>query len=210
MPPPVFTIGHSIHTPKFFLQLLQQHGINVLCDVRSSPYSKQNPQFNREVLKEFLRPHEIKYVFLGKELGARSEDPVCYHEGKISYTRLAQTELFQQGLDRIQKGLQENRVAMMCAEKEPLACHRTILVTRHLVARGVAVRHILADGTLEDHSDTLLRLARMLRLRENEGHLFCSHEDQLAEAYTLQEARIAYEPEDSEPAYFPTQQSAAG
>jgi len=209
MPPPVFTIGHSIHTLEFFLQLLQQHGINALCDVRSNPYSKQNSQFNREVLKEFLRPHEIKYVFLGSELGARSEDPACYHGGKISYTRLAQTELFQQGLDRVQKGLQENRVAIMCAEKEPLACHRTILVARHIVARGVPVQHILADGTLENHADTLLRLARMLRLRENEGHLFCSQEDQLAEAYHLQEARIAYEPEDSEAAYFPTQQSAA-
>src|SRR5271168_1164248 len=135
MPVIVFTIGHSNHSPEHFLALLQRHSITALCDVRSHPYSLRNPQFNREELKESLRPHSIKYIFLGKELGARSEDPSCYDRGKISYDRLAQTALFQQGLDRIQEGTKTHRVAIMCAEKEPLDCHRTVLVARYLVVR---------------------------------------------------------------------------
>jgi uncharacterized protein (DUF488 family) len=194
MPATVFTIGHSNHSPERFLALLRLHSITALGDVRSHPYSRKYPQFNREELKEFLRSYDIHYVFLGKELGARSEDPACYERGKISYTRLAQTKLFQQGLDRVQSGSREHRLALMCAEKEPLDCHRTILVARHLAARGIEIQHIVADGALESHLNVLLRLADSLHLRANELHLFCSQEDVLAEAYTLQEQRIAYEP----------------
>jgi uncharacterized protein (DUF488 family) len=209
MPATVFTIGHSNHPQERFLALLQQHAISALCDVRSNPYSRMNPQFNREELKGYLRPHNIKYVFLGKELGARSEDPSCYDRGKISYERLAQTNLFQQGLDRIQEGMRTHRVAIMCAEKEPLDCHRTVLVTRHLAARGLDVHHILADGTIETHSDALRRLANDLKLRANELHLFCSQEDLFTEAYRLQEQRIAYEPEEADPDTIAALKSAA-
>jgi uncharacterized protein (DUF488 family) len=209
MPATVFTIGHSNHPQERFLALLQQHAISALCDVRSNPYSRMNPQFNREELKGYLRPHNIKYVFLGKELGARSEDPSCYDRGKISYERLAQTNLFQQGLDRIQEGMRTHRVAIMCAEKEPLDCHRTVLVTRHLAARGLDVHHILADGTIETHSDALRRLANDLKLRANELHLFCSQEDLFTEAYRLQEQRIAYEPEEANPDTIAALKSAA-
>jgi len=205
----VFTIGHSNHPQERLLALLQQHAINALCDVRSNPYSRMNPQFNREELKEYLHLHNVKYVFLGKELGARSEDPSCYNRGKISYERLAQTNLFQQGLDRVQEGMKTHRVAIMCAEKEPLDCHRTVLVTRHLAARGLEVHHILADGTVEPHADALLRLANDLKLRANELHLFCSQEDLFTEAYRLQEQRIAYEPRETDPDITATLKSAA-
>ena len=196
MPAPVFTIGHSNHSLEHLLALLQQHAITALCDVRSHPYSQRNPQFDREALKESLRQKNIKYVFLGKELGARSEDPSCYQQGKISYERLAQTELFRQGLDRVQEGLNTHRLAIMCAEKKPVDCHRTILVARYLASRGLEVQHILADGSLEAHSTTLRRLAIDLDLRADELHLFCTPEDLLSEAYRLQERRIAYEPEE--------------
>jgi uncharacterized protein (DUF488 family) len=185
MSPTVFTIGHSMPTAEFFLERFEQHSIEALCDARSNPRGKQNAQFNRAVLQEFLHPCQTKYVFLGRELGARREDPACHYEGKISYRRLAQTAPFRQGLERVQKGRQENRVAIMRAEKEPRA------------------------GTPQDHTDALLRLARVLRLRENEGHRFCAHEEQLAEAGNLQEARKAYKPEVPEPVYFPARQSAA-
>jgi len=210
MPAIIFTIGHSNHSPEHFLALLRQHAVSALCDVRSHPYSQRYPQFNREELKESLRPHDIKYVFLGKELGARSEDPSCYDRGKISYERLAQTSLFRQGLDRVQEGAKTHRVAIMCAEKEPTECHRTILVARHLAACGLEIHHILADGMIETHSDALRRMANHLNLRANELHLFCSPDDLLNEAYRLQEQRIAYEPEEStSPDDIPTLKSAA-
>jgi len=187
----VFTIGHSTHPQERFIELLLRHGITALCDVRSKPYSRINPQFNREQLKKPLHQRGIKYVFLGKELGARSEDPTCYEHGKVQYDRLAHTELFRRGLERVKKGMKDYRLALMCAEKEPLECHRTILVARHLTGLGVDVQHIHADGRLESHADSLSRLARMLNLREDD--MFRSREQLWADAYRLQEARIAYD-----------------
>lgn len=186
----IFTIGHSSHELEDFISLLKMHNITAVADVRSAPYSQTYARFSREVLKRALADFGIAYVFLGDELGARSEDPSCYENGKISYDRLARTELFQRGLERVMHGIKKFRVALMCAEKEPLECHRTILVAKHLVARGVIVKHILADGTLEDHSDTLMRLTRTLGLKDD--HMFRSQEEMVADAYALQEEQIAY------------------
>jgi uncharacterized protein (DUF488 family) len=187
----VFTSGHSTHPQEHFIGLLAPHGITAVCDVRSMPYSRMNPQFNREELKAVLLEHGIKYVFLGKELGARSEDPRCYENGKVQYDRLALTDLFRQGLDRIRKGIEDHRLALLCAEKEPLECHRTILVARHLAPLGLDVQHIHADGTLESHASAVARLRQLLRLPEDD--MFRSREDVEADAYRLQERRIAYE-----------------
>lgn len=188
----VFTIGHSTHPQERFIALLRQHGITALCDVRSKPYSRMNPQFNREELEEALLAHGIAYRFLGKELGARSDDPHCYERGKVQYGRLAETDLFKRGLKRVLRGMKDGfRVALMCAEKEPLECHRTILVARHLAALGVSVTHIHADGSLESHDSALSRLARLVNLPEHD--MFHSREELLDGAYRRQEERIAYE-----------------
>lgn len=193
MPDTVYTIGHSNHSIERFIALLQQHGITAVCDVRSAPYSRYNPHFDREALKASLEAAGIVYVFLGKELGARSEDPTCYLYGKIQHGKLAETALFQQGLQRVQDGGNRFRVALMCAEKEPLECHRTILVSRSLAERGMAIEHIHADGHLEPHAEALARLAHTLGLRAEEQHFFRTHDDLIADAYLLQEERIGYE-----------------
>jgi uncharacterized protein (DUF488 family) len=187
----VYTIGHSTHSIERFVELLRQHSITAVCDVRSRPYSRTNPQFNREVLKEALENVSIKYVFLGKELGARTDDRTCYCNGKVQYELLAKTGLFKKGIDRVKNGAQEYRVALMCAEKEPLDCHRTILVARVLGETGMIVRHILANGTIEDHSHTLRRLVKMLRMPSSD--MFRSEETVIGEAYTRQGQQIAYQ-----------------
>lgn len=188
----VFTIGHSTHARERLIGLLQRYRITALCDVRSKPYSRINPQFNREQLDEALRAYSIKYRFLGKELGARTDDLTCYQGGRVQYERLAQTQLFRYGLKRVLRGLKEGfRIALMCAEKEPLECHRTILVSRHLVALGLPVEHIHADGHLESHDAALSRLAQMLSLPEQ--HMFLSQEELLADVYRRQADRIAYQ-----------------
>lgn len=186
----VFTVGHSTHSADRFLGLIREHQITAVCDVRSRPYSRMNPQFNRETLKGTLRAHRVAYVFLGAELGARSDDPSCYAHGKVQYERLACTALFQQGLTRVQEGMKSHCIALMCAEREPLECHRTILIARCLTRLGVDVAHIHADGRAEAHADALSRLVSMLKLRDHD--LFRSREDMLAEAYRLQADRIAY------------------
>lgn len=188
----VFTIGHSTHPQELFIALLRQHGITALCDVRSKPYSRVNPQFNRDELEKVLPEQGIVYRFLGKELGARSDDPHCYEGGKVQYGRLAETGLFKHGLRRVRRGMKEGfRIALMCAEKEPLECHRTILVARQLAALGIPVAHIHADGHIESHDEALSRLARMVNLPEQD--MFHSREELMADAYRRQEERIAYE-----------------
>jgi uncharacterized protein (DUF488 family) len=186
----VFTIGHSTQAAERFIMLLKKHGITAVADVRSTPYSRMNPQYNREDLRTDLNNAGISYVFLGKELGARSENKACYHDGKVQYGLLAQTDVFRHGIDRVREGAQNYRIALMCAEKEPLECHRTILVARELERAGLEVQHILGDGRLESHVEAMNRLVRLLHLPE--GDMFSSREDVVAEAYRLQEERVAY------------------
>lgn len=189
----IYTVGHSTHTQERFIELLRQHKITAISDVRSMPYSRTNPQFNREDLKAALHTFSISYVFLGKELGARSNDPGCYVDGKVRYDRLAKTESFMHGIERVISGMQNYRIALMCAEKEPLDCHRTILVAKNLVAAGVEVEHILANGSLEKHADTMARLMRQLGAQDDtQKDMFRNPQQILNDAYLRQEERIAY------------------
>jgi len=193
----VFTIGHSNHEFAKLLGLLRQHGVTAVADVRSAPYSRRYPQFSREPLEKALAEAGITYVFLGKELGARSDDPRCYENGSVKFDRLARTELFQSGLDRVERGTATHTISLLCAEKEPLDCHRTILVSRHLEARGVTVVHILEDGRLEPHAQTVARL--LASLHESDADLFRSREQILSEAYEKWGDRIAYTRTEVEP-----------
>src|SRR5882724_916856 len=192
----IYTVGHSNHPIERFVGLLQPHGITAVADVRSTPYSRFNPQFRREKLQAALANVAIQYVFLGEELGARSQDPACYDgEGRVSYARLARTELFRKGMARVKAGMADHRISLMCAEREPLECHRTILVARELVREGVAVTHILGDGSLESHEDATQRLVTSLKLTG--GDLFSDSADRVEQAYDLQAARIAYVKKDA-------------
>jgi uncharacterized protein (DUF488 family) len=193
MTDPVYTIGHSTHPIERFIELLKSQNITALGDVRSRPHSRMNPQFNLEPLKQSLRDANIKYVFLGKELGARSDDKSCYRNGQVQYDLLAQTELFQRGIERVKEGARTFRLALMCAEKEPLECHRTILVSRRLCEEGVPIRHILGDGQIEEHEHAIKRLIAMLRIPEND--MFLPNDAVVSEAYKRQGNEIAYREE---------------
>ena len=191
----VYTIGHSTHPIERFIALLRQHSVTAICDVRSRPYSRMNHQFNRESLKKDLREAGIKYVFLGEELGARSKDKRCYRNGQVQYDLLAKTPLFRRGIDRIKDGAREYRVALMCAEKEPLECHRTILVARRLFEDGVPVMHIHSDGHVEEHSQAIERLIAMLRVPT--ADMFRSQDVVVSDAYERQAEQIAYRKQSS-------------
>jgi uncharacterized protein (DUF488 family) len=186
----VYTIGHSNGTAENLLEMLGQHGITAVADVRSRPYSRFNPQFNREVLAANLKNSGREYVFLGEELGARSEDPACYRDGRAQYGLIAQTALFERGIERLLAGMQKFRVAILCAEKEPLSCHRSILIARYLHERSIGVKHILEDGSLEDHDSSLLRLLALHGIQEN--NLFHTKDELVALAYEKQAEEIEY------------------
>jgi uncharacterized protein (DUF488 family) len=184
-----YTVGHSNHSIGKFIGLLTANGVTAVADVRSRPFSRRNPQFNRERLAATLTQQGIAYVFLGKELGARSEDPSCYEHGKVQYPRLAATPAFKAGIERALAGAEKFRVALMCAEKEPLDCHRTLLVSRALENAGASVAHILADGSVEPQEKTMLRLIELVGLSNED--LF-QPGDLVAAACRLREDKIAY------------------
>jgi len=187
----LFTIGHSNHPIEQFLFLLKGCGITAVADVRSQPYSRHYPQYSQGALEISLQDAGIAYVFLGKELGARSENPACYRQGKVSYELLAKEPLFSEGLNRLRKGMENHRIAIMCSEKDPLNCHRAILVARRLHEDGTSVEHILADGHLESHADLESRMLKILKMAEVE--LFRTREEILSEAYERHGEDIAYQ-----------------
>lgn len=187
---PIYTIGHSNHPIDRFISLLKQHAVDAIADVRSSPFSKHNPQFNRSELRKHLKNNDISYVFLGNELGARSQNSEDYENNRVSYKRLASHEEFRSGIERILTGSKKHTVAIMCAEKEPLDCHRTILVAQALGSRGAEIEHILADGRIESQEFAIDRLVR--ELVPSTGDLFSPNSNPVAEALRIREEQIAY------------------
>ncbi len=189
----LYTIGHSNHPIAVFIDLLQQHGITALGDVRSHPYSRYVPQYSRDPLKTVIANTGMTYVFLGKELGARSNNPACYQQGKVQYDRLAQEPQFAEGLNRVRQGMERYCIALMCSEKDPLDCHRAMLVARRIFETGIPVQHIHADGRLESHQELESRLLTVCNLPE--GDMFKTREEFILEAYQIQGVRIAYQDE---------------
>ena len=190
-PIPICTIGHSNHSLDGFLALLQQHRITVVADVRSAPYSRFSPHFSREALAETLAAAGIGYLYLGRKLGGRPPDPACYENGRIRYERVAQTSGFQAGIARLLDRARTQRVAIMCAEKEPLDCHRTLLVAQALEASGAHVAHILADGALELQAQAMDRLLGKFDFNPD-GDLLQSRQACIAQAVRLQADRVAF------------------
>lgn len=160
----IFTVGHSNHSLEKFLNLLKQHGVTAIADVRSSPFSRRFPHFNQAPLRNSLSSEDISYVFLGEQLGARPKDPECYVEGKALYELIAATQAFTTGLERIFKGAKHHQIALMCAEQDPITCHRAILVCKHLRNTGLDVKHILKTGDLESHEHLEQRLLKLHNL----------------------------------------------
>ncbi|WP_020469967.1 DUF488 domain-containing protein [Zavarzinella formosa] len=193
----LFTIGHSTYSSEKFLSLIQSQNITAIADVRSRPYSRFSPHFNQNNLAKSLRTAQIHYVFLGLELGARRTEPECYVNGKARYDLIAKLPMFKQGLDRIRRGIKSFRVALLCAEKDPLACHRTILVTRHLRNDAGPVIHILGEDELEFQEDAETRLLQLCGMQAED--LFRSRDELIENAYDIQGERIAFslQPEDS-------------
>ena len=178
MPPTIWTVGHSNQALDHFLGLLRMHAIEVVADVRSTPFSRRHPHFNRERLKAALAHVGIDYIFLGAELGARSPDRACYDaEGRVVYERLARTDAFKAGIDRVAMEAANRRVTLMCAEKDPLSCHRTILVTPRLIARGLTVMHVLADGAIEPHTPATEERLIAETFRREQPDMFRTRDD---------------------------------
>ena len=149
----IYTIGHSNHEPNAFLALLRQHGIELLVDVRSSPYSRYVPQANRDTLARFVESAGIAYRWLGDQLGGKPTT------GPVDYEELRANPHFEQGITDLLALAARQRTAIMCAEGDHRQCHRYKLITPVLVDQGVHVLHIQPDGTLVDEDREPKQLA---------------------------------------------------
>jgi uncharacterized protein (DUF488 family) len=154
----IFTVGHSNHSLEHFRQLLTGAQITAIADVRSKPHSRWSPQFNKEALASALGKDDVAYVFLGRELGGRPDNPALLRHGTPDYDAMSRTETFRAGIERIIEGAETHRIALMCAERDPLDCHRFLLIGRHLASRDIPVAHILPSGEVEAQDKTEARL----------------------------------------------------
>lgn len=167
----IYTVGHSTHTMDHLLKLLQMHHIEVLVDVRSSPYSRHASQFNRELLHKSSKDAGMQYLYLGDLLGGYPKDPQFYDEaGYVMYDRLAASAPFLEGIARLENGLQQYKVVVVCSEENPHQCHRSLLIGRVLIQRGVAVAHIRGDGTLEQATDDPKPVEQMTLFAGEDDH----------------------------------------
>lgn len=149
--PVLWTIGHSNHEFGSFVDLLRQECVEYIADVRSYPYSRHAPQFNREDLQAALRAHSIGYLFLGEELGGRPSREEHYDaEGHALYGAMADEPAFAGAIDRLLRGAAKHRIALVCSEGDPHDCHRRLLVGKVLTDNGAELRHLLRDGTILD------------------------------------------------------------
>jgi uncharacterized protein (DUF488 family) len=161
--PRLFSIGHSNHALATFLELLRQHQIEVLVDLRSHPYSSYAPYFDLSSIKEAVASVGIKYIFMGKELGGRPDGEEFYDvEGHVLYWRVAESPLFLEGIGRLESGIVKFRVALMCSEENPSACHRRLLVGRVLASRGIQLEHIRGNGKVQTEGELQTEEERLL------------------------------------------------
>jgi uncharacterized protein (DUF488 family) len=188
----IYSIGYSSFAFKDFISTLNKYEINALIDVRSVPYSKYKPEYNQDQITKKINDN-IQYIFMGKELGARPQDLSVFIDGKVSFDLLAQTNFFNHGINRIKKGLSLGYTpCLLCAEKDPITCHRTILISRILSNQNHQIKHILYDGTIESQNNVEKRLLKKYNL--DQTNMFYSRKDRIDLAYRKQENQLTSTP----------------
>ncbi len=189
---PIFTIGHSNHSIEDFVALLADNSVNMVVDVRSAPRSRWVSHFNPDNLEPALERTGIDYAYMGKELGGRPNDRTAYNaDGRVSYERAAMADDFSDAIASLVRQADERRIVLLCMERDPLECHRALLVARALAEQEVDVRHILTDGSVESHEELMDRLLESLGLPP-QPDLLRTREDVIADAIRQQAGRVAY------------------
>lgn len=192
----LYTVGHSIYEIEDFIKLLQNNNINTIVDVRSTPYSKFAPQYNKELLKQYLKQNEICYIYMGDILGARYEDKnLLFDDGKVNFKKVQETKNFQDGIVRLERGIEKGyNISLMCSEKEAFDCHRFGLISEFLSKISINVNHIYPDKIVP-HKELEQRLLKKYEKKVPAVDLFnpdISIEEQLKLAYELRNIDIAY------------------
>ncbi len=193
----VYTIGHSTHEIEYFVALLNKFDINCVIDVRSSPYSRIAPQFNKPLLSSTLREHNIIYMHFEKEFGARHTKPsLLDKDGSVDFDKVRETDEFKQGVQRLKNGLDHDyKIALMCSEANPFDCHRFSMISYQLVKEGMHVNHILQNGNSLDNSELENRLLKKYHrklLPQSTFFEIVTRETQVEDAYKLRGKDVAF------------------
>lgn len=199
-----FTIGHSNHSVEYFMDLLSKHNVNCVVDVRSSPYSKHNPQFNMDNLEQNLKKMSFTYLYMGDLLGGKYTTPeLLLPDGKVDFGKVIKTKNFVEGIQRLVRGMEKGyTIAIMCSEKDPLNCHRFGLISYQLKKLGIDVKHILENTeiVLQDELEKQI-LNEYEQVSQQEDLFNISMENNIPiieKAYELRNKKIAYKYEEKE------------
>ena len=195
----IYTVGHSTHELTYFLKLIQMHQVNCLVDVRSVAASSYNPQFNKDTLSVFLKDNGITYLHFSREFGARqTAKELLDNTGQLDFEKVHHASHFKQGIERLKQGVAKGyTIALMCAESEPLDCHRFGMVSTALVRDDIDVLHIMKDGSVKTHHELEKELIKKYEKKLPQPDIFTTSitpDEQLKVAYKLQNKNIAYAP----------------
>ena len=193
----IYTIGHSNHPVEYFLALLKAYHIDCVVDVRSHPNSQYNPQFNKPLISAFLEEKDIVYLHFGKEFGARNtRDYLQDEEGRVDFEKVRKSEAFRLGIARLEESLRKGLVpSLMCAEANPLECHRFSMIASYLDAHGYEVQHILKDKTIVFHQELEQEILKKFAKKLPQPTIFqpeITREDQVRAAYRLHNKMIGW------------------
>ena len=186
----LYTIGYSSYDISHFISILKKQQIKALVDVRSIPYSKFAPDYNTDNIKKILENNSIYYLNFGDGLGARTKIEECYQNNIAQYSLISKTPMFKEYTKRIISGLEKFNIVLLCAESDPLKCHRDIMICRYLKKYINNISHILQNEIIEDNTQPEIRLLREYNLEQED--FFSNYIDRLNEAYDLRSNEIQY------------------
>ena len=189
---PIHTVGHSNLSTESLVGMLKRRGIIQVIDVRSTPYSRHVPQFNRENIRATLERNGTGYTHMGDALGGRPQDDRLYdRDGRANYGLIAQEKTFQDAIRQVEQMAKDSHIALMCTEADPLRCHRTLLVSQELASRGADIIHLMRDGQEENHEETMGKLLMVWKLLRD-GEAGMTRRQLIEEAVRKQAAEVAY------------------
>jgi uncharacterized protein (DUF488 family) len=186
----IFSLGHSNLPFERFARLLMDKNVSAVADVRSSPFSRHAPWFSQREFKSGLRIHRIAYSFFGDELGGRPKASELFRGGIADYEEMAKTDAFRHGIARLLEGSERHRIAMICSERDPLHCHRCLLVGRQLKVQGIVTSHLHSDGKEETQDEVEERLLREENLALED--MLRPRAERLGEAYLRRNKKAAF------------------
>lgn len=158
---PIYTIGYGNRKIEEFLELLKKYKIRYLIDIRSSPYSKYNPDFSKNRLESHLSEYNVHYVYMGDTLGGRPNVPSCYTNGKVDYQKVRQKGFYIQGITRLRKAWEKKiNVIILCSEAKPQECHRSKLIGETLIEYGIDIAHIDEKGEIKTHEKVINEITK--------------------------------------------------